>query len=342
MKPSRAKAAAGTDAADSDQEKERPHARPLGLARAGGTFIDTSKQAPRAPFIHRAVVFALVVIPFLGVICAILGIWGWGVTWIDLTTLLIMYTLTALGVTIGYHRLFTHRSFETIRPIKVVLGALGSMAVQGPLIKWVAMHRRHHQFSDGAGDPHSPHEHGPGLRGILLGFWHAHIGWMFDADPPDLYRYVPDLSADRLVRTTSNLFGLWVVLGLLLPGAAGGLLAGSWTGVILGVIWGGLVRLFLVHHMTWSVNSVCHLWGTRPYAGRDESRNNALFGILAFGEGWHNNHHAFPASARHGLRWWQVDVSYYIIRLLVFLRMASCVRLPPARALPCSVQAAQP
>ncbi len=258
-----------------------------------------------------------------------LGMWGWGVTWIEIAILLAMYVLTALGITVGFHRLFTHRSFQTIWPVKLLLGALGSMAVQGPLIKWVAMHRRHHQFSDRDGDPHSPHEHGRGLRGVWLGFWHAHIGWMFKSEPPGLQRYVPDLTSDRLIRTTSRLFGLWAILGLLLPAALGGLLAQSWKGALLGFIWGGLARLFLVHHMTWSINSVCHLWGTRPYAGRDESRNNLIFGLVGLGEGWHNNHHAFPASARHGLRWWQIDVSYVVIRILAAVRMASHIHLPP-------------
>jgi stearoyl-CoA desaturase (delta-9 desaturase) len=160
------------------------------------------------------------------------------------------------------------------------------------------------------------------------GRWHAHVGWIFRADSPTLLRYVPDLLSDRVTRVVSRLFPVWVALGLLLPAVLGGLITLSWLGVLLGFIWGGLVRIFLVHHVTWSINSVCHLWGTRTFGNDDHSRNSFLLGILAFGEGWHNNHHAFPASARHGLRWWQIDTSYLVIRLLALLRLAHNVRAP--------------
>jgi stearoyl-CoA desaturase (delta-9 desaturase) len=240
-----------------------------------------------------------------------------------------MYLATALGITVGYHRLFTHRSFSAPAAVRFVLGVLGSMAVEGPVIQWVAEHRKHHQHSDGAEDPHSPHAHGEGTVALLKGFFHAHLGWMLIRPAiTGLARYVPDLHADRTVRWVSRLFPLWAVLGLLIPAGLGGLLTLSWMGVLLGFLWGGLVRIFLVHHITWSVNSVCHLWGTRPFNAHDHSRNNVLMGILALGEGWHNNHHAFPASARHGLRWWQLDLSYLVIRLLVLCRLASEVRVP--------------
>jgi stearoyl-CoA desaturase (Delta-9 desaturase) len=244
-----------------------------------------------------------------------------------------MYLLTALGITVGFHRLFTHRSFEAPGAVRFVLAALGSMAVQGPLLKWVAVHRRHHQHSDGPDDPHTPHHHGRGVPGLLRGLWHAHLGWLFKPDPPGLDRYVKDLRQDTPARVAGALFPLWAALGLLAPAALGGLLTGSWAGALLGLLWGGLARVFLVHHVTWSVNSVCHLWGSRPYKGRDESRNNVVFGVLALGEGWHNNHHAFPTSARHGLRWWQVDVSYWVIRALALVRLARDVRLPARAAL---------
>ncbi len=268
-----------------------------------------------------------VILPFLGLVAAAVILWGRGFRWVELGLLLGGYGATGVGITVGFHRLFTHRAFQTNRPVQLVLAALGSMAVQGPLLKWVALHRRHHQHSDTAHDPHSPLHQGPGLVGLLGGLWHAHVGWVFQPDPPDLYRYVKDLSRSRLVRTASALFPLWVVVGLLGPAGLGGLLTGSWTGAFLGLIWGGLVRIFLVHHVTWSVNSVCHLWGRRPYPTGDHSRNNFLFGVLALGEGWHNNHHAFPTSARHGLRWWQLDLSYLVIRMLVLLRLAWDIRL---------------
>ena len=206
------------------------------------------------------------------------------------------------------------------------------MAVEGSLFHWVALHRRHHQHSDRPGDPHSPHLHGEGIRGLLRGLWHAHLGWIFQPDPPDLDRYFKDLQQSRLLRVVSALFPVWVALGLLLPGVLGGVITGTWGGVWTGLIWGGLVRVFLVHHVTWSVNSVCHLWGFQPYQSADESRNNFLFGVLAMGEGFHNTHHAFPTSARHGLRWWQPDVSYYVIRVLSWLGLAWDVKVPSKEA----------
>ncbi|MHC4234789.1 MAG: acyl-CoA desaturase [Planctomycetota bacterium] len=259
---------------------------------------------------------------------AVYGFWGWGFSWIDLVILAAMYTATGLGITIGFHRLFTHRSFETIRPVRILLAVLGSMAVHGPLLRWVATHRRHHQHSDQVEDPHSPHRFGGGFLGVLAGWWHAHIGWIFKPKAPGLDRYVRDLQKDVVLRHVSRLFGVWVALGLVIPAIAGGLITGTWPGALLGFLWGGLVRVFLVHHVTWSINSVCHLWGTRPYESGDESRNNVVCGVLAFGEGWHNNHHAFPTSARHGLRWWQLDLGYLVICVMKWLGLAWRVRVP--------------
>ena len=242
-----------------------------------------------------------------------------------------MYMATGFGITIGYHRLFAHRAFEAARPLKFLLAVLGSMAVQGELIKWAAVHRRHHQHSDQPDDPHSPYHYGGGVRGVLAGFWHAHVGWILKADYPNLKKYTKDLQADNIIRVVSGLFGVWVFLGLLIPAVLGGLITGTWTGAFLGLLWGGFVRIFLVHHVTWSINSVCHLWGTRPYDRGDYSRNNLLFGVLGLGEGWHNNHHAFPSSARHGLRWWELDVSYIVIRALELIGLARRVRVPAWR-----------
>jgi stearoyl-CoA desaturase (delta-9 desaturase) len=206
------------------------------------------------------------------------------------------------------------------------------MAVEGTMLDWVALHRRHHQHSDEPGDPHSPHLHGHGLLGLLRGLWHAHMGWIFRENPPDLERYVKDLRQSALLRVASALFPLWLALGLLIPAALGGLLTGTWVGVWTGLIWGGLVRIFLVHHVTWSINSVCHLWGTRPYRSGDESRNNYVFGVLGLGEGWHNTHHAFPTSARHGLRWWQPDASYWVIRGLALVGLTWDLKVPSKEA----------
>lgn len=277
---------------------------------------------------HRVGTLIAILLPFAGLVLAVYGAWGWAFSWVELTIFAVMYVATGMGITIGYHRLFTHRSFETIRPIKLLLAVLGSMAIQGPLLRWVATHRRHHQHSDQVDDPHSPHKYGKGLLRAVAGWWHAHIGWMFKPETPELEFYVQDLKRDGLLQRVSRLFGVWVALGLLMPALAGGLITGTWQGAFLGFLWGGLVRAFLGHHVTWSINSVCHLWGSRPYQTSDHSRNNIVFGVLAFGEGWHNNHHAFPTSAKHGLRWWQLDMSYLAIRVLEWMRLARRVRVP--------------
>jgi len=283
---------------------------------------------PPISSLTRIVTLLVILLPVVGLVQAVVFLWGTGFNWIYLGLMLGMYILTGLGVTIGYHRLFTHKSFDTNAALRFIFVVLGSMSVEGSLLDWAANHRAHHQHSDKEHDPHSPHTHGAGLLNLLRGVWHAHAGWFFKPTRPDFKRYIPDLMSDTLIRRTAKLFPLWVGVGLLLPALLGGLLTMSWLGVLLGFIWGGLVRIFLVHHVTWSVNSVCHIWGTRAFKSSDHSRNNPIFGVLAFGEGWHNNHHAFPASARHGLRWWQLDISYIIIRALERVGLAWNVRVP--------------
>lgn len=270
-----------------------------------------------------------IILPLLGVLAAPFLVWGWGFGWVDLWLFVAMYLVTTLGITVGFHRLFVHRSFETHTWVKSVFAAMGSMAVQGSLIQWVGTHRLHHQHSDTHQDPHTPHHHGKGILGAVKGAWHSHLGWFF-APKPDLSRYVKDLTTSRILVMTSNLFPFWVALGLLLPALLGGIISGSWRGALTGLIWGGLIRVFLVHHVTWSVNSACHLWGSRPYISNDMSRDNLMFGILAMGEGWHNTHHAFPTSARHGLKWWQFDASYLVIRMLNAIGLAWNLKLPSA------------
>lgn len=305
---------------------------------ADGTMVRGPRQvsetsAPdRAPLVVRVSAFLAIVLPFLGVAAAVLLVWGWGFHGLDLGLLVGMYLLSAIGITVGFHRLFVHRSFETFTWVKFLLAAVGSMAVVGSLLTWVAQHRRHHQFSDTPDDPHTPHHHGRGVLAVLRGFYFAHIGWFFTADAPGLDHYAKDLRASRAMRVASALFPVWIALGLLIPAVLGGVISGTWAGVWTGLLWGGLVRVFLVHHVTWSVNSAGHLWGGRPYRSDDESRDNYWLGVLAMGEGWHNTHHAFPTSARHGLRWWQPDTSYYLIRLMALVGLAWNVKLPSREA----------
>ena len=266
--------------------------------------------------------------PFVGFLVAAIFFWGTLFNGVQLAIFGLMYFMTTIGVTIGYHRLFTHSSFKTSRCMTGILAAFGSMAVEGPVLQWVADHRRHHQCSDEDGDPHSPHLHGDGVLETLRGMWHAHVGWMLSPRPKKSMRYVGDLRKDKLVRKMSKLFPFWVLVGLALPSLLGGLITMTWMGAFLGFLWGGLVRIFFVHHVTWSINSVCHIWGAQPFSTNDHSKNNPIMGIFAMGEGWHNNHHAFQSSARHGLRWWQIDVSYLIIWTMSKVGLVYDVRVP--------------
>jgi stearoyl-CoA desaturase (delta-9 desaturase) len=275
----------------------------------------------------------------LGVPVVALGVagwlaWGGTLHWHDLLVLAITYTLTGLGITVGYHRLFTHRSFKTTRAVRALLAVLGSMAVEGPVIEWVSTHRKHHRYSDQVGDPHSPHaETAPGWRGALWGLAHAHVGWMFRGkDTANPRRYAKDLLADPDMQFISRTFPLWVAVGFALPFGLGVALTGSIKGGLTGLLWGGAVRVLILHHATFSINSLCHFFGRRPFATGDESRNLAWLAPLAFGEAWHNNHHAFPTSARHGLGRGQIDPSAWLISGLERCHLAwDVVRISPGR-----------
>ena len=253
-----------------------------------------------------------VALPFAAVIAAIALL---RVSALDLAIFAGMYFITAMGVTVGYHRLFTHRAFDAPAPVRYTLAALGSMAVQGPLIDWVADHRKHHAFTDTEGDPHSPHhDHGEGLRGALEGLWYAHMGWLFVTQgTAEKKRFARDLLEDPGMRRLSRAFPLLVLLGLAIPFALGAGITGTLSGGLTALLWGGLVRIFFVHHVTWSVNSVCHFFGRRRFETEDFSTNVFWLALPSLGESWHHNHHAFPRSARHGLRWWEVDPSGLII-----------------------------
>ena len=258
-------------------------------------------------------------------------VWRFHFTTIDLSLLIGMFILSVLGITVGFHRQFTHRSFQTTRTIKIILATLGSMAAQGPLLFWAAVHRHHHACSDQPGDPHSPTLHEEGLMNSLRSFWHAHVGWMFSPEVSDWALYVPDLLKDRTIFKLHRLYPVWVLLGLAVPTLAGALLAGSFKGAAGGFLWGGLIRITLAHHMTWSINSICHLFGSRTFRSDDSSANNFWLAISTFGESWHNNHHAFPSSAFHGLRWWQIDLAGIVIRLLRNAGLAWNVKAPAKR-----------
>ncbi len=275
-----------------------------------------------------------VVVPFLGTIAAIILFWNEIVNVTDLLILLFMYLITGLGVTIGFHRLLTHRSFQTFKPVEYLFAILGSMSVQGPVNIWVADHRKHHAHTDQEGDPHSPHVgHGEGVRGVIGGLWHAHVGWTFTGHgKADQRKYARDLYEDRGMRLISKLFPFWVLLGLAIPFGLGWLATGTVTGALYGLLWGGAVRIFMVHHITWSVNSVCHFLGTRRFEVEDESTNVFWLALPSFGEAWHHNHHAFPRSARHGLKRWELDPSAAIISAMEKVGLArNVIRISPER-----------
>jgi stearoyl-CoA desaturase (Delta-9 desaturase) len=283
---------------------------------------------------ERAVNIGAVVVPFAAVVAAIPLLWNSLVSPADLVIALFMYLVTAVGITVGYHRLLTHRSFQTSKPLEYVFAVLGSMAVQGPVISWVADHRKHHAHTDEEGDPHSPHVgHGDGVGGVLAGLWHAHTGWLLSTQGrADWKRYARDLYEDRGMRLISRRFPLLVLAGLALPALAGYLVSGTLAGAATGLLWGGLVRVFFVHHVTWSVNSVCHFLGSRRFDTDDHSTNVFWLAVPSLGESWHHNHHAFPRSAVHGLSRWELDPSALMIAAMERLGIAwNVVRINPER-----------
>ena len=274
------------------------------------------------------------IVPFAAFLVAIPLLWNRYVGWSDLVVFTIMYLVAGLGVTIGYHRMLTHRSFQTYKPVEYLFATLGSMAVQGPVIAWVADHRKHHAHTDEEGDPHSPHVgHGDGFFGALHGLWYAHMGWLFDSHGrAEGKKYARDLVEDHGMRVVDKAFLGWVALGLLLPAGLGWLITGSYTGALTGLLWGGLVRIFLLHHVTWSINSVCHFFGRRRFATEDQSTNVWWLALPSMGEAWHHNHHAFPRSATHGLRRLELDPSAAVIWSMEKLGLVwDVVRITPER-----------
>ena len=284
---------------------------------------------------HKIANLIGVPLPLVGLIAAIVLLWDRAVGPLELGLLVGLYLLTALGVTLGYHRMFTHRAFESSRVFRAIVAVLGSMAVQGSVITWVADHRKHHTFTDQAGDPHSPHLAGPGFWGAVKGLWHAHVGWLFETvGMAERERFAPDLLRDRVLKVVDKLFFLWVGLSLAIPFALGWLLGGGLGAALTALLWGGFVRVFLLHHVTWSINSVCHFFGRKRFDIEDESRNVFWLAPLSMGEAWHHNHHAFPTSAFHGLSPWErvADPTGLLIALLEKLGIIwNVVRISPER-----------
>jgi stearoyl-CoA desaturase (delta-9 desaturase) len=272
----------------------------------------------------RIITGTVTVLPFLGLGLVCWQLWERALHWHDVVVFLIVYAATGLGITVGFHRLLTHRSFKTKRWLRATFAALGSAAVEGPVISWVSDHRKHHVYADRDGDPHSPHvDHGVGWRGALRGLLHAHVGWLFiHTQRGAKERFAPDLIDDPAIRFVDRTFVLWVALGLLVPFGLGYALGGSWLTGLTGLLWGGLVRMLVLHHVTFSINSLCHFFGRRRFDTDDHSRNLLWLAPLSFGESWHNNHHAFPTSARHGLRPWELDLSAMLIRGLESVGLA--------------------
>ena len=273
-----------------------------------------------------------VLLPYAGLIAFAAWTWHIGLVWFDIGLLVVSYLAIGFGVTIGYHRLLAHRAFTTWPWLEKVFLILGCMAMQGPPVRWAATHRRHHQKSDHDGDPHSPHLHGDGVAGFLRGLWHAHTGWLLDRDLLDTERSCADMITSPTVRFVDRYYVLWLVLSVAVPFALGALVKQTLVGGLVSVFWSVALRIALMHHATWSVNSICHLFGYRSFQSGDESRNNPIVAMLSLGEGWHNNHHAFPTSARHGLRWYEFDLSYVVIRSMELIGAAWDVRRPSESA----------
>ena len=307
------------------------------MAAVGDRQLDAPAKGPGPDDIEpvlRIITGTVTVVPFLALGVVAWQAWNSYLHWHDLFVFALLYAGTGLGVTVGFHRLFTHRSFKTFPAVRAVFAALGSAAIEGPVISWVADHRKHHVFSDQPGDPHSPHvDHGVGWRGALRGLAHAHVGWLFiHTQRGNRRRYAPDLLADPVVCFIDRTFVLWALGGNVAAFGLGWLIGGDLASALTGLLWGGAVRLLVLHHATFSINSLCHFFGRQRFATGDESRNLAWLSLLTFGEAWHNNHHAFPTSAYHGLGRREVDISAAIIRLLERVGLAwDVVRISPER-----------
>jgi stearoyl-CoA desaturase (delta-9 desaturase) len=281
----------------------------------------------KTPF-QMLLVKLFAIIPAVALVAAVPLAWGWGLGWTDVGLAVFFYTFACLGVTVGFHRYFTHGAFKANRALRIALAMAGSMAMQGQIIGWVADHRRHHAYADREGDPHSPWLYGTSAVALAKGFWHAHMGWMFRRELTNAARFAPDLLADPDVQRVNRWFPALTAVTLIAPAVLGGLITWSWWGALTAFFWAGLVRVAALHHVTWSVNSICHMIGDRPFEARDKSANFWPLAILSMGESWHNSHHADPTCARHGVRRGQIDVSARLIRIFEQLGWVTDVRWP--------------
>ena len=298
--------------------------KPRELSKIPQTIVPRSNRLSQ----ERLILFIFIAVPFLGFILAIIWALYFGVSLIILGIFLVMFAITQLGIEAGYHRLFSHNAFSTSTAIRIFLAIAGSMAVQGPVVYWTSNHRRHHAYSDQPNDPHSPHLHDDGFWEILLGLWHAHIGWIFGAERTSPGRYGRDLLKDPVIMKIDKFYFTWVFLGLAIPSILGGLLTWSFMGVINGFLWGGLVRVFLNQQFVYSVNSLCHILGSRPFKTSDRSTNLLCLSLPTAGGSLHNTHHAFPETAVNSLYWWQIDPSGLFIRLLETMGLGWNVKTP--------------
>ena len=308
-----------------------PTANPDGAARTRAPRPDVEPEPSGR--LDRFLVGLFVAVPLLAVLAAVPLAWGWGLGWHDIVIAFVFYVITGMGITMGFHRHFTHSSFKAARPLRVSLAIAGSLAIEGPVLVWVADHRRHHKYSDKEGDPHSPWRFGNDWKALSKGFLYAHMGWMFNPNRTSQQKFCPDLLADPPIRRVSSTFPLWVAVSLLAPALIGGLWSMSLAGALTAFFWASLVRICLLHHVTWSINSVCHTFGNEDFDVRDKSRNVAWLAIPSFGESWHNLHHSDPTCARHGALEGQIDISARAIWIAEKLGWASDVRWPDEQRL---------
>jgi stearoyl-CoA desaturase (Delta-9 desaturase) len=277
------------------------------------------------------IMWVFVVVPFLAVLAAAPVAWGWGLSVLDVSIFVVGYLVACLGVTVGFHRYLTHGAFKAVRGLRIGLAVAGSLAIEGSVTQWVADHRRHHAYSDREGDPHSPWRYGSDVRGLTKGLWYAHCGWLLRREASNRARFAPDLLADADIRRVDRYSLHLIAFSLLAPAALGGLVTWSWQGALTAFFWGGLVRIALLHHVTWSINSVCHVVGRRPFPSRDRAANFWPLALLSCGESWHNSHHADPTCARHGVQRGQIDISARLIWLFERFGWVHDVRWPKVR-----------